>query len=206
MGHQCGRATANPPHSGEAEPKPAIGSPLHLSGTWNLEEAEHVGTVFLKDGAPDFGAIGLHNPAHPVAKAGNQAMVSVELGGRDEAILQPLNHRYIGNYEVAPVYTSDAEDAQITAICQRGHQGGTVGMVVLQEPDAADGMGCGTGVHDQACSGPCSFPWIVATASSTGRLWRTLSHGRQQKTLPCFTLWDGTCNLKLALLFMDVLL
>ena len=50
-------------------------APEHVS--WDIEEAEHVGTIPLKNGAPDLGAVGLHNSASSVAKIGNQAVVSV---------------------------------------------------------------------------------------------------------------------------------
>ena len=50
---------------------------LHLSWSWDIEEAEHIATIALKNGAPNLSAVGLHNSAYSVAEAGNQVVVSV---------------------------------------------------------------------------------------------------------------------------------
>lgn len=46
-------------------------------------------------------------------------MLSVKLADGDEAILQPLNELHVGDVEVLSLYASNAEDAQVSAICQR---------------------------------------------------------------------------------------
>ena len=76
---------------------------MHLSWSRDIEEAEHVGTIPRKNGAADLGAVGVHNSAYSVAEMGNQAVVTVKLGCRDEAIAQPLDERHIGDAEVAPL-------------------------------------------------------------------------------------------------------
>lgn len=46
-------------------------------------------------------------------------MLSVKLANGDEAILQPLDELHVGDAEVPPLYAPNAEDAQVSAVCQR---------------------------------------------------------------------------------------